>query len=537
LVLLVSQLQEINPMTSAHTIKHTRSAFPNLVPSPATLLGKRVEAVGPARFGVVAIDCAKASSRWRLADFYGGILIPPTTLIHRAADFDNAVRAIRAGQEQYRLGDLIVALERTGRYHLPLKRVFTDAGFEVRIIDPLATHQYRKPAHGGTKTDDIDLEAIHNAVIHGFGLVSPEIPPTELRLRDWARHRRDLVTKVTRIRCQIREHLHTMMPGFAELFDDLFNRDIGLFIPLHFSGVDAIRQAGLDGLAAAARAGGVRCQRNTLVTILAWAQAAVADAGRGSISQAVLADLIEDFRAKKRQITAAELAMAHELVRTPHLVLLSMPGINVVTAGELAGELGPITAYAGGRAISGRAGLYPSRHQSGPVDRRDGPLVRRGNRRLRAAILRISDTLLRCNDHFAVLGRTWELAGVAKTAIHVRIGGRFCRIAFHMIAGGQPYRHPSGGDRDYVLHKLIKFYIIHNISTSAITGDLQSAAEHLPPAVRAGEAAPLRVEQTRVADKRGAGPRRLTEILTPVLERLLQIAVELNPSGESSRAR
>jgi hypothetical protein len=73
---------------------------------PATLLGNHVEAVGPARFGVVAIDCAKASSRWRLAGFYGRILIPPTTLVHRAADIEltpiKSWSATRAGMANNR---------------------------------------------------------------------------------------------------------------------------------------------------------------------------------------------------------------------------------------------------------------------------------------------------------------------------------------------------------------------------------------------------------------------------------------------------
>jgi transposase len=186
-----------------------------------------VESVGPARFGVVAVDSAKASSRGRLAAFYGRVLVPPTTVAHRARDFDTLIPTVRAAQQQHRLGDPIVAVERTGRYHLPLKRAFAAAGFEVHMVDPLATHRYRKPVHAGTKTDAIDPEAIHRAAVHGFGRRSPPLPPEFLRLQHWARHRRDLVQKTTRLRCQIWEHLHAMMPGFAELCDDLFHREIG----------------------------------------------------------------------------------------------------------------------------------------------------------------------------------------------------------------------------------------------------------------------------------------------------------------------
>ncbi len=69
------------------------------------------------------------------------------------------------------------------------------------------------------------------------------------------------------------------------------------------------------------------------------------------------------------------------LVRTAYVVLLSIPGVSIVTAAEFAGEMGPIVNYANDQAITGRAGIYPSRYQSDKVNRSDGPLVRRANRK------------------------------------------------------------------------------------------------------------------------------------------------------------
>lgn len=523
-------------MPSTHPRSRTAPPLAASLPTLRHSLAPRVEAVGPQRFGLLTVDCAKHASRWRLADFYGRVLIPPADLPHRAPDFQAAIAAVRQAQQTHRLGDLIVVLERTGRYHLPLKRAFADAGFEVRLVDPLATHHFRSAAHAGTKTDDLDLVALHQAALHGFGLLLPEWPAGLLRLQRWARHRRDLVAKTSRLRCQIREHLHEMMPGFAELFNDMFQCEVALVLPRLFTSVAAVRAAGIEGLADAVAQAGVRTQRQTLVRIVAWAQTAPEGAD-STVTPMVLAALLDDFQAKRRQILAAEVAMAAELVATPHLVLLSAPGANVVAAADFAAEVGPMTGYASGRAISGRCGLYPSRYQSGPVDRRDGPLVKKGNRRLRAAVLRLADTLLRCNDHFRVLGEVWKQAGVSGPEVHVRAANRFCRIAYRMIAGGGAYRHPSCQERDYVIHKLMKFYEAHGVSSRETVKDLRTAVDHLPASVRAGEVAPLEAERTHAAERRGAGPRRLGEILPPVLARLMELAVESEASGESSRSR
>jgi transposase len=70
-----------------------------------------------------------------------------------------------------------------------------------------------------------------------------------------------------------------------------------------------------------------------------------------------------------KQIDASEIEMASFLVKMPYILLLTVTGINVVSAARLAGEAGPIEHYATARAINGRAGLHPFRYQSDEVDR------------------------------------------------------------------------------------------------------------------------------------------------------------------------
>src|SRR6202043_2856471 len=131
-----------------------------------------------------------------------------------------------------------------------------------------------------------------------------------------------------------------------------------------------------------------------------------------------------------------------QLVLTPYVLLMGIPGISLVSAAELAGEMGPIRYYAKARAITGRAGLFPSRSQSDQVDHCNGPLVRCANHDLRRAIMMIADNLMKCNDHFRVLAAGWRLKGKDPRDTRVKVAGRFCRIAYHMVAGGETYRHP-----------------------------------------------------------------------------------------------
>jgi transposase len=221
------------------------------------------------------------------------------------------------------------------------------------------------------------------------------------------------------------------------------------------------------------------------------------------------------------------------LARTPYVLLLSMPGVNVVSAAEFAGEMGPIEHYVSSRAITGRAGLFPSRYQSDRVDRSDGPLVRSGNRALRQAILIIADNLMRCNDHFRGLAARWRAAGKDPRDAHVKAGSRFCRIAYQMVAGRQVYRHPSSQHRSFVLHKLTEFHRGHATAMAQVMADLDAAAGQIPRDEHPAEAEPLVAALSQARRARHGGVRMLGEILPEVLARLGVHHVESSPSGEA----
>src|SRR5712664_768397 len=105
------------------------SRRPEVLQKPRGVIHPRVQKVGPEHFGIVSVDCAKARSKWMLCDFYGNVLIPATVVEHNRADLDAAVERLREANQKYALHDLIVAVERTGRYHHVVRQPFAPAGF------------------------------------------------------------------------------------------------------------------------------------------------------------------------------------------------------------------------------------------------------------------------------------------------------------------------------------------------------------------------------------------------------------------------
>lgn len=549
-----------------------RSRRRTSVAKPSGAIHPRVQKVGPEHFGIVAVDCAKARSKWMLSDFYGNVLIEPAVVEHTRQGLDDAVAQIRQAIATHDLRDLIVAIERTGNYHLPIKRAVTAAGFEARIVHPLASKQFRLPADPNNKTDDTDLSAIHRAAINGFGLIEPVLDETHTQLRLLARHRRDLVRKNASLRNQIHVELDALLPGLSAAVGNIFDHEPALVIARRLGSAPAIRARGLEGLGALLRAEHVRYQRRSLEKILAWAEQAHEASTCFDTHMRILADLDEERRARLRSIRLLESDLAALLVRTPYALLLSFPGINVVSAAEFAGEMGPITNTPSDQAITGRAGLYPSRYQSDQVDL-TGPLVGRANRALRYTLLLIAENLLRCNGHFHRLAEAWRAAGVDQRAIVVRAAKRFCRIAYRMVAGRQVFRHPSCRERHYILEKLSIFYTEHETTIEQVLRDLHEAVNWIPPgeyaaeaqALKAGlppipsaeaspakaqplkaglpptpsaeaspaKAQPRRAAQPPISGRRRTGPRPLSAILPEILVRLGVTMVESSAKGET----
>jgi hypothetical protein len=233
-------------MAISHSRKRSRSRLPQFLQKPRGVIHPRVQAVGPEHFGIVTVDPAKARSKWMLCDFYGNVLLPPTWVDHNRPALDTALAQLRDAVARHALGDVLVVVERTGRYHHVPRRAFAAAGFDVRIVHPFATKQFRQAQDPGTKTDDTDLVAQQRAAVNGFALVEAPLEPSWQELQLLIRHRRSLVFKASTLCCQITEHLEAALPGYAACFESLWLSDLPLALVRHCDTPLAFVHAGVE---------------------------------------------------------------------------------------------------------------------------------------------------------------------------------------------------------------------------------------------------------------------------------------------------
>jgi len=500
--------------------KSRKSSSKSFIGKPRGVIHPRVQAVGPDKFAIVAVDCAKGRSKLMIYDFFTNVLLEPIAVLHNRGELNLAVTQVRQVLEKHNILDHIVAIEMTGTYHRPVQQVFRKSGSDTRLVHPFATVHYRAPANADIKTDETDLQAIARAAINGFGLEQFPISEDYRRLQILGRHRRDLVRKRAKIQCQIRELLDPCMPGYAALFpdDDFWTSTVALFVAQRVKTPNEILDAGVKGITRWLNDRKVRFFARTVERIVAWAGNAADPDPLAPQLHRVWREHYEDWLLKTKQIKQVEIECAEILAKTPYILLLSIPGINIVSASEVAGELGPIENYASHRAITGRAGLFPSRYQSENVDF-NGRLAHQRNARLRAALLLIADNLIKCNSHFRGKSELWKHRGFDARDIRCRIGNRAARTIFQMVSGRQLYHPCVKVDRQYVLDKLLTFHQEHETSPDQILRDMHEAANWIPKHEQAAECEPFQRRYEKSRRSQSKGPQQIATIVLAVLAR------------------
>ncbi|HUT35491.1 MAG TPA: transposase [Planctomycetota bacterium] len=496
-------------------------------------LGERVRRVGPEHFGVLAVDSAKSRFAVLLSDFYGRVLMDMLEVDNTGPALEGLVATVKSQCEAHGLKDLVVAIEQTGRYHVPIRQVLR-GHWDVQMVHPFATKQLRQPADPGNKTDPTDLQAIVRAIIVGYGTAEPELSP---RWADWrlvSREREALVRRRAWVRVRLQMRLDALMPGYPALFGCLWSSPVPLALARRYGSAAALLSAGEEAILDCGRQAGSHVQRRTVARVLAWAaEAAPADPGAGT-SHRLLGDQIELLSLLEAQIGRYERDLADYLVDTPFVLLLGIPGINIVSAASYGAELGPIEHYLHPTKITGRAGIYPSRYQSNETDLADGPLVGQRNARLRDAIFEVAHNLIYHNAYFKAWAELRHKRKWAKQKVHVAVACKFVRISYWMLAGRMAFQHPCVRGRDAILRKLLRFAKEKALAAHDARSLLLRAVRQLPGATHPEEARALMEELPRgTRRRRRGGVASIGEVLPEVIAELTH---SLSTEPERSQA-
>ena len=164
---------------------------------------------------ILSFDIAKGKSVYCFIDEFKNIIIEPTLIEHNKNKFDNLLNLVKD------YSNLIVVMESTSIYHLPVENYFRSKGIETIVMNPKLVKQF-KDTLNKSKTDKLDCFKIarcYLGTIDNFYQKQDEY----FMYNPLARQYWSLVEGQTRLKNRYKQLIEIIFPEFSLIFNDLYD--------------------------------------------------------------------------------------------------------------------------------------------------------------------------------------------------------------------------------------------------------------------------------------------------------------------------
>lgn len=388
---------------------------------------------------VVAVDVGKTSAVFSVTDAARHRLVGPSEFTMTGSGL-SAVAA-RVGAVVPAAGLVKVGVEAAGHYHRPVLDHRWPDGWEVLELNPAqVAEQRRVQGRRRVKTDVIDLEAITELVLAGYGRVVTDRDVVIGEVSAWARHRRRRVATRSATKNQLLGQLDRAFPGLTLALPDVLGTRIGRLVAAEFADPARLAGLGVNRLIRFAATRDLQLRRPVAERVIAAAHDALPTRDAVIARRILAADLVL-LADLDIQIDAAETALESLLPRSPYATLTSVPGWGVIRVSNYAAALGDPQRWPGPRQIYRASGLSPMQYESAHK-RRDGAISREGSVALRRALIDLGIGLW-LNDQAAKnYARGLKDRGKHGGIVACALAHRANRIAYALVRDHVTYEPP-----------------------------------------------------------------------------------------------
>lgn len=347
----------------------------------------------------IGIDIAKRSHVLSAVDEDGATAIESLAFANTAAGFGKLKNRLKqAGATADRA---LVGMEATGHYWIALFDFLSTAGYDVAVINPIQTDAFRDVwSVRKVKTDAIDAALIADLVRYKRYEPSALGDETIEELRNLARYRTSLVERSTALKNQATAILDRVFPELDGLFAGSYGQTQRKLLE-HCSTPRQILSTDIRTLTRILReASGGKCGREKAEQLKAAARESV---GVGFGSEALAFEvrlLMEELSFIRDKIGEIEGELARLLEKTSGRHLMGIPGMGVVLASTIAGEIGDPKNFDNPHQLMAFAGMDPTKNESGESVASDGHMSKRGSPSLRWAFMQAADCVRRFDPYF-----------------------------------------------------------------------------------------------------------------------------------------
>lgn len=414
---------------------------------------------------LVAIDAAKYTHKALVGTFFGDILVQPFEFDASKTGFDYLRNIIDSIKKQYGYKEIVFGVETTGHYYENLVLQGHSAGYVVRTINAATTAREREALLNWSKTDNLDLMAILQSIIHGRG-TSNELPSGDiLTLRKLTRARRELVNERTETQNLIRMHMDHIFREFqgksvwvegkrehVKPLSEFFGKS-SLYLMRHYPHPSDILALGEKGLRELSIRENLKLRDDSIQKLLDFAEHSISQP-KGCLEGELilLAQKLDRLELFNQQIHSLEHKIEDLFVEMEGAVLLSIPGIGVVTGAELYAEMGNISDFDHAGQLIKMAGTNPIVKQSGGRRPSYYGISKQGRKTFRNVVYQVGKSLAANNPEMKQRYNALKERGKLTNQAYIALGNRMIRLAFSMIRNHTLYRTDQ---ENYVLKDVL----------------------------------------------------------------------------------
>jgi len=365
---------------------------------------QKLEAITPSTL-IVGVDIAKELQWARFVDYRGLEFGKAFKFRNDKNGFESILASIEANCKNKGLNNVIVGMEPTGHYWKTLANYLIMHGITVVMVNPYHTKRAKElDDNSPTKSDKKDALTIAKLVRDGryYEVYMPQDVFAELRVLTTSRT--SLMKRRNAIKNTITAVLDEYFPEIVTVFKNPLKGKASLQILKSYPFPSLILELDVEViLAEIKKAVKKTVGRKKAHQLLEVAKNSIG-VGYGLASAKLkLGLMIEELELLTKQLDLLESEMAKALADTGFgEIILSIPGIGVVTAASFFGEIGDPMRFDNPRQISRMAGYNLVEDSSGK-NKSGTAISKRGRKTLRSVLYKMALTMVAVNDEMKEL--------------------------------------------------------------------------------------------------------------------------------------
>ena len=343
---------------------------------------------------ILSFDIAKGKSVYCFIDEKRNVIRDATLIEHKKDEFDELFNFI----SKYK--SLVVIMESTSVYHLPVENYFRSKAVETIVMNPKLVKQFRDSLNK-SKTDKLDCFKIARCYLGTIDNLYQKQDEYFI-FNPLARQYWSLVEGQTRLKNRYKQLIEIVFPEFNLLFDDLYS-DLALNFIHDFPHPVLFVNRRNDYLMNYLKTKNETTQafrfKNKVLKMKALAKNSLCYVSVDSLQVQNLIQVIEMIQYHKQEIEKIKNQLINNLKNTKLFKIInSIPGFGDFSTALFLAEVGDIARFNERKEFISFIGIDSVTSQSG-IASYHGPISKSGSKFARTILFNVVTTLVQISAH------------------------------------------------------------------------------------------------------------------------------------------